>query len=71
MCFIAKDALFDFNEDCRRAFDQLKLKLITTPTVQPPNWAIPFELICDASDKAVGAVLCQRVGKPSCDLLCF
>ena len=46
-----------------RAFDQLKLKLTTSPIVQPPNWALPFELMCDASDKAVGAVLGQRVGK--------
>ena len=29
----------------------------------PPNWALPFELMCDASDKAVGAVLGERVGK--------
>ena len=34
---LAKDAYFDFNEDCRRAFDQLKLKLTTTRIVQPPN----------------------------------
>ena len=60
---LAKDASFDLNEDCRRAFDQLKLKLTTTPIVQPLNWSLPFELMCDASDKAVGAVLGQRVGK--------
>ena len=59
--YLQKDALFDFNEDCRRAFDQLKLKLTTTPIVQPPNWALP--LMCDPSDKAVEAVLGQRVGK--------
>jgi len=41
----------------------LKLKLTITPIVQPPNWAIPFELFCYASDKAIGAVLGQRVGK--------
>jgi len=39
---LAKDAYFDFNEDYRRAFDQLKLKLTTTPIVQPPNWSFPF-----------------------------
>jgi len=60
---LIKDASFDFNEDCRRAFDQLKLKLTTTPIVQPPNWVIPFELMCDARNKAVGVVLGQRVGK--------
>ena len=39
---LAEDAYFDFNEDYRRAFDQLKLKLTTTPIVQPPNWSFPF-----------------------------
>ena len=34
---LAKDASFDFNDDCMRAFDQLKLKLTTSPIVQPPN----------------------------------
>ena len=60
---LAKDVPFDFNDDCMRAFDQLKLTLTSPPIVQPPNWALPFELMCDASDKAVGAVLGQRVGK--------
>ena len=55
--------LFDFNEDCKGAFDQLKLKLATTPIVQPPNWALLFELMCGASDKVVGAVLGQRARK--------
>ena len=45
-----------FNDDCMRAFDQLKLKLTTSPIVQPPNWTLSFELMCDASDKAVTAV---------------
>jgi len=57
---LAKDASFDFNEDCMRAFDELKMKLTTTPIVQPPNWALPFELVCDAGDKAVGAVLVKE-----------
>jgi len=60
---LVKDAYFDFNEDSRRAFDQLKLKLTTTPIVQTPNWSLPFELICDVSDKTGGAILGQRVGK--------
>jgi len=59
---VAKNASFVFNDDCMRAFDQLKLKLNTSPIVQLPNWALPFELMCDASDKVVRAVLGQRVG---------
>ena len=34
---LAKDASFDFNDDCMRAFDQLKLTLTSPPIVQPPN----------------------------------
>ena len=64
MCdLLAKDASFDFNEDCMKAFDELKMKLTTTPIVQPSNWALPFELVYDARDKAVGVVLGQRVGR--------
>ena len=46
-----------------KAFDELKMKLITTPVVQRQNWAIAFELMCDASDKGVWAVLGQRPGR--------
>jgi len=60
---LAKDALFNFNENCGRAFDQLKLKLTTTLIVQAPNWALSFELMYDATDKAAGVVLGQRVRK--------
>ena len=34
-------------------------KLSTAPVIIAPNWEIPFELMCDASDYAVGAVLGQ------------
>ena len=37
--------------------------LITAPIVQPPDWNLPFEIMCDASDFSVGAVLGQRVDK--------
>ncbi|KAH9734147.1 hypothetical protein KPL71_017278 [Citrus sinensis] len=60
---LQKDATFDFNEDCQRAFKKLKEVLTSTPVIQPPNWDLPFEIMCDASDYAVGAVLGQRVGK--------
>lgn len=54
---------FDFNEDCRRAFFELKKALVTTPVIIAPDWTLPFELMCDASDHPVGAVLGQRRGK--------
>ncbi|KAL4340656.1 hypothetical protein GQ457_08G031090 [Hibiscus cannabinus] len=54
---------FEFNDDCTKAFNLLKQKLVTAPIVEPPDWKLPFELMCDASDYAVGAVLGQRKGK--------
>ncbi|KAL4280718.1 hypothetical protein GQ457_03G021260 [Hibiscus cannabinus] len=54
---------FEFNEDCTKAFNLLKQKLVSAPIVEPPDWTLPFELMCDASDYAVGAILGQRKGK--------
>ncbi|KAL4281009.1 hypothetical protein GQ457_03G013030 [Hibiscus cannabinus] len=54
---------FEFNDDCTKAFNLLKQKLVTAPIVEPPDWKLPFELMCDASDYAVGAVLGKRKGK--------
>ncbi|RVW86168.1 Retrovirus-related Pol polyprotein from transposon 17.6 [Vitis vinifera] len=57
---LAKDAKFIWDERCQNSFDQLKKFLTTTPIVRAPNWQLPFELMCDASDFAIGAVLGQR-----------
>jgi hypothetical protein len=51
---------FNFNEKCFVAFQTLKRALITAPIIQPPDWSQPFEIMCDTSDYAVGAVLGQR-----------
>nr|CAN75109.1 hypothetical protein VITISV_010027 [Vitis vinifera] len=62
---LAKDAKFIWDERCQNSFDQLKKFLTTTPIVRAPNWKLPFELMYDASDFAIGAVLGQREdGKP-------
>ena len=37
--------------------------MISAPIVQPPDWNLPFEIMCDASDYVVGVVLAQRVDK--------
>ncbi|GKB53334.1 reverse transcriptase domain-containing protein, partial [Tanacetum coccineum] len=58
---LMKDAKFDFSNDYKKAFNILKEKLTTAPIIISPDWNIPFELMCDASDFAVGAVLRQRI----------
>ena len=42
---------------CIESFNILKNALISAPIIQPPDWNLPFEIMCDASDYAVGAVL--------------
>ncbi|RVW91124.1 Retrovirus-related Pol polyprotein from transposon 17.6 [Vitis vinifera] len=62
---LSKDAKFVWDERCQNSFDQLKQFLTTAPIVRAPNWQLPFEVMCDASDFAIGAVLGQREdGKP-------
>ena len=54
---LEKDALFEFGESCLQAFNILKEKLIQAPIMAVLDWGFPFEIMCDASDFAVGAVL--------------
>ena len=58
-----KDKDFIINEEGRRTFTMLKQALIEAPILQSPNWDLPFEIMCDASDYAVGAVLGKRLDK--------
>jgi hypothetical protein len=57
---LQKDMAFDFDEKCVVVFWSLKSALVSAPIIQPPDWSQPFEIMCDASDYAVGAVLGQR-----------
>ncbi|RVW86146.1 Retrovirus-related Pol polyprotein from transposon 17.6 [Vitis vinifera] len=62
---LVKDAKFVWDEKCQKSFEELKQFLTTAPIVRAPNWKLPFEVMCDASDLAMGAVLGQREdGKP-------
>uniref|UniRef100_Q53JA0 Retrotransposon protein, putative, Ty3-gypsy subclass n=3 Tax=Oryza sativa subsp. japonica TaxID=39947 RepID=Q53JA0_ORYSJ len=54
-----KDVPFDFDDECMKSFKILKESLTSAPIIQPPDWSLPFEIMCDASDFAVGAVLGQ------------
>jgi hypothetical protein len=58
-----KDVPFSFTNDCVESFNVLKNTLISDLIIQPPDWNLPFEIMCDAIDYAVGAVLGQRVDK--------
>nr|GEW32881.1 hypothetical protein [Tanacetum cinerariifolium] len=60
---LEKDTPFEFNDECQKEFELLKEKLTCAPVIVSPNWNIPFKLMCDASDFAVGAVLGQKDGK--------
>ena len=62
---------FEFDSQCLHAFSVLKDKLISASIVVAPDWSFPFELMCDASDFAIGAVLGAETRKffPS-NLLC-
>ncbi|GJT99013.1 reverse transcriptase domain-containing protein [Tanacetum coccineum] len=57
---LEKNTPFIFSNDCIRAFQTLKDRLTEAPILIAPNWDLPFELMCDASDFAIGAVLGQR-----------
>ena len=60
---LAKDVPFAWSQACEDAFDKLKTMLVSPPIMRSPNWDLPFEIMCDASDYAIGAVLGQREDK--------
>ena len=41
---------FVFDDNFVEAFETLKKALISAPIIQPPDWNLPFEIMCDASD---------------------
>ena len=60
---LVKEVPFKFDEKCLQAFNLLKEKLTTAPVISAPDWDLPFELMCDASNYAIGAVMGQRKNK--------
>ncbi|GJU13358.1 reverse transcriptase domain-containing protein [Tanacetum coccineum] len=54
---LEKDTPFKFSDECQKAFELLEEKLTCAPVVISQNWILLFELMCDVSDFAVGAVL--------------
>ncbi|KAM2294926.1 hypothetical protein ACFX1S_034781 [Malus domestica] len=60
---LQKEVAFEFDDACSTAFKQLKEALTSAPIITPPDWSLPFELMCNASDYAIGDVLGQRNNK--------
>ncbi|GFS29781.1 hypothetical protein Acr_00g0008430 [Actinidia rufa] len=60
---LSLDVPFEWTPQCQEAFDKLKGLFTTAPIIRSPDWSLPFELMCDVSDHAVGAALGQRVYK--------
>nr|GEY55343.1 hypothetical protein [Tanacetum cinerariifolium] len=60
---LEKDTPFIFSQECVDAFQTLKRKLTEAHILIAPDWDMPFQLMCDASDFAIGVVLWQRQDK--------
>nr|GEU54228.1 reverse transcriptase domain-containing protein [Tanacetum cinerariifolium] len=60
---LEKETPFVFSKECIEAFNTLKKKFTEAPILVVPDWNLPFELMCDVSDYAIGAVLGQRKSK--------
>nr|GEV98677.1 reverse transcriptase domain-containing protein [Tanacetum cinerariifolium] len=60
---LEKDTSFHFSKECVEAFETLKRKLTEAPILIAPDWDMPFELMCNASNFVIGAVLGKRQDK--------
>nr|GEV46162.1 reverse transcriptase domain-containing protein [Tanacetum cinerariifolium] len=58
---LEKDTPFLFSKEYVEAFQTLKRKLTKASILIASDWDIPFELMCDASDFAIDAVLGQLI----------
>ena len=47
---LAKDVPFEFDDACLKSFNILRKALIFAPIIQPPDWSLPFEIMCDTSE---------------------
>ena len=58
---LVKDMSFTFDAQYMNSWEKLKKELISAPTISTPDWSKPFDIMCDASDFVIGAVLGQRI----------
>ena len=54
---LEKDTKFNLDESCKNSFEEIKSRLVEAPIMAKPDWNREFEIMCDASDFAMGAVL--------------
>ena len=60
---LEKDNKFNFDESCHNSFEEIKSRLVEAPIMAKPNWNREFEIMCDASDFGMGAVLEHKAEK--------
>ena len=58
---LEKDTKFDFNEACRIAFEEIRERPVIAHVIATPDWNKNFEIMGDASDFAMGALMGQRI----------
>ena len=57
------DTKFNFDESYQSSFEEIKSKLFEAPIMTKPDWNNEVEIMCDANDYAMGAVLGQKTDK--------
>ena len=60
---LEKDTKFKFDESYQNSFEEIKSRLVEAPIMAKLDWNREFEIMCDASDFAMGAALGQKVEK--------
>ena len=60
---LEKDAKFNFDESYQYAFEDIRSRLVEAPIMAKPDWNKEYEIMCDANDYAMGAVLGQKIEK--------
>jgi len=54
---LGKDVEFKWTDNYQGALDELKDKLVFAPILRGTNWALPFHIHTDASNKVIGVGL--------------
>ena len=60
---LEKNTKFYFDESCQNSFEEIKSRLVEAPIMAKPDWNREFEILCDASDFVMRAVLGQKAKK--------